>query len=61
MSIRLTTPQVRVLVKVNKGETLHATETRSMSVLERIGYVLQEPDGRCRTTWGGRNYLAGCR
>lgn len=56
----LSTAQRRTLARINRGERLLATETRTAGVLERIGYVVCE-DGKWRTTWGGRNYLAGCR
>lgn len=60
MAQKLSTAQVRVLVKINKGERLDATETRSVAVLESVGYAKQG-DAGWETTWGGRNFLAGHR
>ena len=60
MAQRLSTAQVRVLVKINNGERLDATETRSVAVLESVGYAKLGGAG-WETTWGGRNFLAGQR
>ena len=62
MAQQLSQAQVRVLAKVNRGERLLATESRTACVLERAGYVQTHPQHLgVRCTAQGEAFLAGHR